>query len=194
MRRIYDRSCCLSSPFSVLGRSVKVCHLFLRLKQQSELKRAAAAVHWSSLKKHIKHWNSSRSYGSGCTCVSMFVGLFILWSSFDACLSSTLSWLGCLYSSTHLVLFLLPLPSVTLLLQCIACVSLSFTPSISINYIFQEFTLTINMLTLVYPHIFWCVLKIEIFFMPADSFFSGEIRLAFSTLLTFRAENETMHI
>lgn len=195
MRRIYERSCCLSSPFSVLGRSVTVCHLFLRLKQQSELKRATAAVHWSSLKKHIKHWNSSRSHGSatGCTCVSVSVGLFILWSSLGAFLSSTLSWLGCLYSSTHLVLFLLPLPSVTLLLQYIACVSLSFTPSISINSIFQEFTLTINMLTLVYPHIFWRVLKIEIFFMPADCFFSAEICSAFSILLTLRAENETMH-
>lgn len=58
------------------------------------------------------------------------------------------------YTGFHLVLFLLPLPSVTLLLQYFACVSLSFTPSTSIHYIFQEFTLTITTLTLVYLHFF----------------------------------------
>lgn len=44
---------------------------FSRLKQQSVLKRATAAAQWSSLKEHIKQWNS-RSYWShgartGCT-------------------------------------------------------------------------------------------------------------------------------
>lgn len=131
----------------------------------------------------------------------MSVGTFVLWPFFGACLSFSISWSGCLYSNTHLVLssrlmwlfsvflfcpFLPPPPpliSRTLLLQYIDCVSLSFTPPISINYIFREFTLTINMLTLAYPHIFLVYFDNKNLPCASGLFFSAEsIRSAFATL------------
>lgn len=120
--------------FSCAGRSVKVCHLFLRLKQQSEVKRATAAAHRSSLKKHVKHWDSSGSYGSGsgCTCVSVSVGLLILRSS--RCLSSTLSWLGCFYWFPFSPF--LASTSFSPTFASVLCLCLSFVHPININSLY----------------------------------------------------------